>query len=385
MIPYGRQDISQSDIDAVIETLRGDWLTQGPAVPAFERDVGRYCQASYAVAANSGTSALHLAYLAADLGPGDRLWTTPITFVATANAARYCGAVVDFVDIDPVTGNMDPAALERKLAHAKQEGTLPKVVTPVHFAGLSCAMKPIAELASQYGFCIVEDACHALGGRYESDPVGCCTYSDMTVFSFHPVKIATTGEGGMVMTQREELRQRMVQLCSHGITKVREQMTGDHHGPWYYQQHELGFNYRLTDLQAALGSSQLKRLDYFISERIKRAKIYDRELTSLPLTLPGRLDSAQSAWHIYVIRLRPDQTKVTRLALFKQLREAGIGVNVHYIPVHTQPDYRRLGFQDGDFPEAERFYAQAITLPLYPTLSEVDQNHVIKSLRRALS
>lgn len=384
-IPYGRQSISEQDIQAVVDVLRSDWLTQGPAVERFERGVADYCGARYAVAVNSATSGLHLACLAAGLGPGDRLWTCTNTFVASANCALYCGASVDFVDIDPSSYNMGLAALALKLAQAQRLGTLPKVVVPVHFAGQSCEMAQIRELAQRYGFCVLEDASHAVGGRYRGAAVGCCAFSDLAVFSFHPVKIITAGEGGMVLTNSEELYRKLVRLRSHGITRDPELIQGECHGPWYYQQLELGFNYRMTDIQAALGASQLARLDQFVARRNHLARRYDELLRDLPLTLPGQLAESYSSWHLYVIRLKLELIPRSQREVFETLRKRGILVNLHYIPVHTQPYYRALGFRPESCPEAEKYYREAISLPLYAGLDEVDQDRVVAELREALS
>lgn len=385
MIPYGRQDITQADIDAVVEVLKSDFLTQGPLVPRFEQAVATYTGAEYAVAVNSATSALHLACLALGLGPGDVLWTSPITFVASANCARYCGADVDFVDIDPRTYNLCPQALEQKLIEAERRGRLPKIVVPVHLAGQPCDMAAIHALAQRYGFRIVEDASHAIGARYRGEPVGNCRYSDITVFSFHPVKIITTAEGGMALTNDAALAERMALLRSHGITREPEQMTHAPDGPWYYQQIDLGFNYRMTELQAALGLSQLGRLDVYVAQRAKLAQQYDELLAGLPVVTPWQHPDGASAWHLYVVRLQLDGLPLNHRQVFEALREQGIGVNLHYIPVHTQPYYRRLGFGSGDFPIAEAYYAEAISLPLYPTLPESDQMRVVSALRRVLS
>lgn len=385
MIPYGRQDITQADIDAVVEVLKSDFLTQGPLVPRFEQAVATYTGAEYAVAVNSATSALHLACLALGLGPGDVLWTSPITFVASANCARYCGADVDFVDIDPRTYNLCPQALEQKLIEAERAGRLPKIVVPVHLAGQPCDMAAIHALAQRYGFRIVEDASHAIGARYRGEPVGNCRYSDITVFSFHPVKIITTAEGGMALTNDAALAERMALLRSHGITREPEQMTHEPDGPWYYQQIDLGFNYRMTELQAALGLSQLGRLDVYVAQRAKLAQQYDELLAGLPVVTPWQHPDGASAWHLYVVRLQLDGLPLNHRQVFEALREQGIGVNLHYIPVHTQPYYRGLGFGSGDFPIAEAYYAEAISLPLYPTLPESDQMRVVSALRRVLS
>lgn len=384
MIPYGRQDITDADIEAVVEVLRSDFITQGPAVPRFEQAVAAWCKADHAVAANSGTSALHLACRALDLGPGDALWTSPITFVASANCARYCGADVDFVDIDPQTGNLCSQALQAKLESAEQNGRLPKVVVPVHLGGRPCDMEAIHALGEHYGFRIVEDASHAIGARYRDEPVGRGSFSDITIFSFHPVKLITTGEGGMVLTQDPALAQRMALLCSHGITREPAEMESEPHGPWYYEQIDLGYNYRMTDIQAALGLSQMARLDEYIARRRALAAAYDEALADLPLTLPARSPDSNSAWHLYAVRLQTDDRAIHRRT-FEHMRNAGIGVNVHYIPVHLQPYYRKQGFTEGDFPEAERYYRQAITLPLHPRLTDGEQGVVVDVLRQVLS
>jgi UDP-4-amino-4,6-dideoxy-N-acetyl-beta-L-altrosamine transaminase len=384
MIPYGRQNISQPDIDAVVAVLRSDWLTQGPAIERFEQAVTDYCGAAQAVAVNSATSALHLACLALGLGPGDRLWTSPNTFVASANCALYCGARVDFVDIDPRTYNLSVDALRDKLERAERAGRLPKVVIPVHFAGQPCDMAAIHALAREYGFRVIEDASHAIGGRYLGEPVGNGRYSDITVFSFHPVKIITTGEGGMALTQDPELAETMRRLRTHGITRDPARMVGEVQGPWYYQQIELGFNYRMTDIQAALGYSQLQRLEEFVARRHELADRYDALLAGLPVITPWRDPEAWSAFHLYVIRLDERRMGQSRRAVFEALRQKGIGVNVHYIPVHTQPYYRALGFAEGDDPEAERYYREAISLPLYPTLTEAEQDQAVSALRETL-
>ncbi|WP_082674667.1 UDP-4-amino-4,6-dideoxy-N-acetyl-beta-L-altrosamine transaminase [Thiohalocapsa sp. ML1] len=384
MIPYGRQDISQDDIDAVVEVLRSDFITQGPTIARFEEAVADYCGVAHAVAVNSATSALHIACLALELAPGDLLWTSPYTFVASANSALYCGAEVDFVDIDSSTGNMSLTALEAKLICAAGRGRLPKVVMPVHFAGQSCAMQEIAVLSRRYGFRIIEDGSHAIGGRYRDAPTGCCRYCDITVFSFHPVKIITTGEGGMALTNNEQLASRMERLRSHGITRDRSLMVGDTEGDWLYEQVELGFNYRMTDLQAALGLSQLARLDEYVRRRHALVRRYRSLLQGLPVLLPRETQETYSAYHLFVVRLDPAPCRARRAEVFARMRAAGIGVNVHYIPVHTQPYYRQLGHQDGDFPNAETFYAGALTLPLYPGLTFEEQDLVVDALRDAL-
>ncbi|MDG9882698.1 UDP-4-amino-4,6-dideoxy-N-acetyl-beta-L-altrosamine transaminase [Pseudomonas sp. GD04058] len=384
MIPYGRQNVDQADIDAVVEVLRSDWLTQGPTLERFERAVAERCQAGHAVAVCNATAGLHLACLAAGLGPGDLLWTSPNSFVASANCARYCGAEVDFVDIDPLTWNLDARALADKLARARALGRLPKVVVAVAFSGQSCDMGEIARLAREYGFRVIEDAAHALGARYAGEPVGSGRYADLTVFSFHPVKIVTSGEGGMVLCNDPGLAQRLRDLRSHGITRDPARMSEPSHGGWYYQQVELGFNYRMCDIQAALGLSQLNRLDDFLARRRELSARYQRLLGELPLQLPTLQDGAESAWHLYVVRLGEGLESRHR-QVFEALRAAGIGVNLHYIPIHLQPYYRELGFADGDFPEAERYYRQAISLPLFPDLSDAQQEQVVDSLRRVLA
>lgn len=384
MIPYGRQEISEADVAAVVEVLRSDWLTQGPAVPRFEEAVASRCGAKHAVAVNSGTSALHIACMALDLGPGDWLWTSPITFVASANCALYCGASVDFVDIDPGTGNMSAEALEAKLAGAASRGKLPKIVVPVHFGGQPCDMKRIGELSSKYGFRVIEDASHAVGASYQGEPVGKCVHSDVAVFSFHPVKIMTTAEGGMALTNEPSIAERMARLRTHGITRDAAHMTRPPDGAWYYQQVELGYNYRMTDMQAALGGRQLERLDGFISSRERLADRYDDALRGLPIVTLKRGPDRRSSWHLYVIRVPERPGLPGRKKVFDKLRASGIGVNVHYIPVHLQPYYERFGFRPGDFPVAERFYAEAITLPLFQALSAADQDKVVRALAEAI-
>jgi len=384
MIPYGRQDINQQDIDAVIAVLQSDWITQGPAIARFEQAVADYCGVTYAVAVTSATAALHIACLAADLGPGDWLWTSPNTFVASANCGLYCGAQVDFVDIDPNTYNLSVDALERKLIVAEKLGKLPKIVVPVHLAGQSCEMVRIRALAHQYGFTVLEDASHAIGAQYQGIPVGNCQFSDMAVFSFHPVKIITTGEGGMVLTNRADLYERLTRLRTHGITRDEQLMTAPSQGPWYYQQLELGLNYRMTDLQAALGASQMQRLDPFVTRRRQLAARYDELLANLPVTLPWQHPDSLSSWHLYVIRLRLSHIQQSHCQVFEALRQQGIGVNLHYIPVHTQPYYQQLGFTWGDFPEAEQYYREAISIPLYYGLTEEKQTTVVQCLEKTL-
>lgn len=384
MIPYGRQDITQEDIDAVVGVLHSTNLTQGPAVPMFEQAVLHHCKANYAFAVNSATSALHIGCLALGLGPGDWLWTTPITFVASANCGLYCGAHVDFVDIDPRTYNLCPTALEQKLIAAEKTGRLPKIVVPVHLCGQPCDMQAIHALAQRFGFKIIEDASHAIGGKYQGEPIGNCRYSDITVFSFHPVKIITTAEGGMVLTNDDGLAERMGLLRSHGITRDPALMTQGMDGPWYYQQVALGYNYRMTDIQAALGTSQMTRLNTYVARRHDIAKRYDQLLADLPLTLPWQHPDAYSGLHLYVIRLQLDKIQRTHLQVFEALRAKDIMVNLHYIPVHTQPFYQKMGFKQGDYPQAEQYYREAISIPMYPTLTEYQQDKVVAAIREAM-
>lgn len=378
MIPYGRQSISEADIEAVARVLRSDFLTQGPAVPWFEQALAAYCGVPHALAVNSATSALHIACRALGLGPGDRLWTSPNTFVASANCARYCGAEVDFIDIDPRSYNLGVPALEAKLERARKDGRLPRIVIPVHFAGQSCEMREIGALARHYGFSVIEDASHAVGADYDLGKVGDCRYADATVFSFHPVKIITTGEGGLVTTRDPALAQRMNLLRSHGITRDAAQMHGAPDGAWYYEQIDLGFNYRMTDIQAALGSSQLERLDAFVARRRALVARYHERLIALPLLRPSASPSGVPSWHLYVVQVE------NRRAVFEAMRAAGIGVNVHYVPVYLQPYYRALGFAPGHCPLAEQYYARALSLPLHADLSEADQDRVIAALAAAL-
>lgn len=384
MIPYGRQDINQADIDAVVEVLRSDFLTQGPVVPAFEKAVLSYCGAQQAVSVNSATSALHIACLALGVGKGDVVWTTPITFVASANCALYCGATVDFVDIDPRTNNLSVDRLAEKLAQAEKIGNLPKVVIPVHLCGQPCDMAGIHALSQRYCFKIIEDASHAIGGRYRGEPIGNCRYSDITVFSFHPVKIITTGEGGMALTNDVQLAKRMQLLRSHGITRETTDMTHEPDGPWYYQQIDLGFNYRMTDIQAALGLSQMRRLDEFVTKRHIIAERYGQMLLGLPVVRPWQHPDSYSGLHLYVIRLQLDKIKRSHHQVFESLRESGIGVNLHYIPVYRQPYFEGLGFKRGHCLESERYYAEAISLPIYPGLTEPQQVQVVDVLRACL-
>ena len=385
MIPYGRQDINQQDINAVVEVLKSDFLTQGPQVPAFEQSIIDACDAKYAVAVNSATSALHIACLALGLGNDDWLWTTPNTFVASANCALYCGAKVDFVDIDPRTYNLCAKQLEKKLIAAQKVGKLPKIVIPVHFSGQSCDMQAIHELAKKYGFNIIEDASHAIGGKYKGEPIGNSRYSDITVFSFHPVKIVTTAEGGMAVTNNAKLAEQLNLLRSHGITRDEELMTKAADGSWYYQQIELGYNYRMTELQAALGLSQMQRLEAFVIKRHELASRYDNLLHDLPITLPWQHPDSYSARHLYVIRLQLEQINITHLDVFNALRAAGIQANLHYIPVHMQPYYQKMGFASGQFPEAEKYYKEAISIPLFSAMTEGQQDTVCSTLKTILS
>lgn len=386
MIPYGRQEITQADIDAVVEVLRSDFLTQGPAVPEFEKTVAAYCGAQHAVAVNSATSALHIACLALDLGPGDWLWTSPITFVASANCGLYCGARVDFVDIDPSTCNLSVERLAEKLADAEKAGKLPKIVVPVHLCGQPCDMVGIHQLSQRYGFKIIEDASHAIGGKYKGEPVGNCRYSDITIFSFHPVKIITTGEGGMALSNDPVAADRMRRYRSHGITSEAGKMQARPADEiWNYQQIGLGFNYRMTDIQAALGLSQMTRLDEFVEKRHQIARRYDAALAALPLQVPWRGPDSHSSYHLYPIRLRRDDIKQTQRQVYDALRAAGIQVNLHYIPVYRQPYYEAMGFTAGYCPQAERYHKETISLPIYPGLTAAEQDHVIAALGTAIA
>ncbi|MGM8885989.1 UDP-4-amino-4,6-dideoxy-N-acetyl-beta-L-altrosamine transaminase [Psychrobacter sp. 1U2] len=384
MIPYGRHTISQQDINAVVAVLQSDFLTQGPQVPAFEQAIIDACDARYAVAVNSATSALHLSCLALGLGQGDWLWTTPNTFVATANCGLYCGAKVDFVDIDPRTYNLCAVALENKLIAAEKVGKLPKIVIPVHFSGQPCDMQAIAKLATKYGFSVIEDASHAIGGRYQDEPIGNSRYSDITIFSFHPVKIVTSAEGGAAVTNRADLVEKLRLLRSHGITRDEQLMTQAMDGPWYYEQLDLGFNYRMTELQAALGLSQMQRLEEFVSKRHQLAERYDEQLQNLAIILPWQHSDSYSAMHLYVIRIPLENKTASHLETFNAMRAAGIMVNLHYIPVHRQPYYQQMGFTAGQFPQAERYYKEAMSLPMYPALTEKQQDQVCSSLKTIL-
>lgn len=382
MIFYGKQKINQSDIDAVMKVLQSDWLTQGPDIEMFEQKVARYCGARYAVAVTNATSALHIACLAAGLKQGDVLWTSPNTFVASANCARYCGGSVDFVDIDNDTYNMSIDELERKLETCKIK---PKIVIPVHFAGQSCDMEKVYELSQQYGFSIIEDASHAIGAEYKGEKVGSCKYSDMTVFSFHPVKIITTAEGGMVLTNKKELYNQLVLYRSHGITKDKNLLSKEQDHPWYYEQVDLGFNYRMTDLQAALGVSQMDKVDEFVQRRRFLACRYNELLKDLPLQLPYQIEDANSSWHIYVVRMDFSRIKISKKEIFVKMKEKGIMLNLHYIPVHTQPYYQDLGFSIGDFPVSEQYYQEVFTLPLYCNLTEKEQDYIVNCLKNILN
>lgn len=381
MIPYGRQDITQADIDAVTAVLGSDFLTQGPAVPRFEGAVAAVTRARHGIAMNSATSALHLACLALDLGKGDLLWTSPNTFLASANCARYCGADVDFVDIDPLTWNMCADALEEKLRHARKHGRLPKIVIPVHFGGQPTDQERIHRLSLEYGFRIIEDASHAIGGSRHGEPVGSCRWSDITILSFHPVKIITSGEGGMALTNDTMLADRMTQLRSHGMVRDPALMKSPSPGEWYYEQQELGFNYRMTDIHAALGTSQIDRLASYVEARNTLAERYNELLASVPVQRPLITCGNTSAFHLYVVRIAGDGV---RNRVYRHMREAGIGVNVHYAPVHLQPYYRSLGFNPGMFPEAETYGQEALTLPLYPRLSTQEQDTVVRALKAAV-
>ncbi|MFT6909771.1 MAG: UDP-4-amino-4,6-dideoxy-N-acetyl-beta-L-altrosamine transaminase [Oleiphilaceae bacterium] len=382
MIPYGKQEITQQDIDAVVDVLNSDFLTQGPKVPEFEKSLTDFSGVKHAFAVNSATSALHIACLALGVEKGDVVWTTPITFVASANCALYCGADIDFVDIDPNTYNLSPSKLKEKLEHARaQKLPLPKVVIPVHLCGQSCDMKAIADLSVEYGFSIIEDASHAIGGSYQGHVIGSCKYSDITVLSFHPVKIITTAEGGAALTNSDKLAEKMTLFRSHGITRDPALMQGESDGSWYYQQIELGFNYRMTELQAALGVSQMSRLSEFVIARHLLANRYNELLSNLPLILPYQLPDTYSGLHLYVIRLHLDKISKTHKQVFDELRANGIGVNLHYIPVHIQPYYQKLGFDIDQFPESERYYQEAISIPLFHAMTDVQQNTVIAAIR----
>ena len=384
MIPYGKQDINQADIESVVNVLQSDFLTQGPQVPLFEKTVAEYCKAEFGVAVNSATSALHIACLALDLGKGDWLWTSPNSFVASANCGLYCGAYVDFIDIDPLTYNLSTEQLEKKLIQAKRDNKLPKIVIPVHFAGQSCNMKKIHALSQEYSFKIIEDASHAIGGKYLDETIGGCQYSDITVFSFHPVKIITTAEGGLATTNDKELSERMQLLRSHGVTRDPELMTKEGEGGWCYQQVDLGFNYRMTELQAALGISQMQRLDKFVTQRHILQKRYDLLLNDLAIIKPCQDQDSYSALHLYPIQIDLDSVDKSREKIFDELRQSGIGVNVHYIPIHTQPYYLHFGFKVGDFPNSESYYNREISIPLFHTMTAEQQDEVRNVLMRVM-
>jgi len=384
VIPYGKQEINQIDIDEVVDVLRSDFLTQGPKLPLFEQTISSYCSSKYAVAVNSATSALHIACLALGLNKGDWLWTSVNTFVASANCGLYCGAQIDFVDIDPQTYNMCVDTLKQKLIKAKEENKLPKIVIPVHFAGQSCDMVRIHKLSKQYGFKIIEDASHAIGGKYLDNPIGGCQYSDITVFSFHPVKIVTTAEGGVATTKSYKLAEKMRLLRSHGITRDEKLMTKKSDGVWYYQQVDLGFNYRMTELQAALGISQMTRLDEFVTKRHELQEHYHQLLKELPVITPLQTQGSYSALHLYPIQLQIEKINHTRSQVFFKLRGMGIGVNVHYIPIHTQPYYASMGFSVGDYPIAEDYYSRTLSLPMYTQLNNTQQVKIVENLRKAL-
>jgi len=384
VIPYSQQDIDETDLDAVQAVMRSAFLTQGPAGAQFESAFAALHDVPHAIAVCNATAALHLACLALGVGPGSRVWTSPISFVASANCALYCGAIVDFVDIDPTTRNLCVASLKEKLQQAARTGTLPHVLIPVHFAGLPCDLSEMRELADAYRFRILEDASHATGASYRGRPVG-SQYADASVFSFHAVKIVTTGEGGLVSTRDSEIARRVRLLRSHGVTRDPGEMERAPDGPWYYEQMSLGFNYRLTDIQAALGTAQLRRLDVQHERRRLLADRYDALLGEMPLILAPRRPDRESAWHLYVVEIDEARTNRNRGAVFASLRSAGVGANVHYIPIHTQPYYRQLGFRPGDFPAAERYYRRALTLPLFPAMTHLQQEHVASVLRAALS
>ena len=385
MIPYGKQDINQSDIEAVIEVLKSDFLTQGPQVPLFEHNVSNYCNAQYGVAVNSATSALHVACLALGLGKDDWLWTSPNSFVASANCGLYCGAKVDFVDIDPKTYNLSVEELRKKLIQAKKDNKLPKIVIPVHFAGQSCDMQSIHKLSKEFGFKILEDASHAIGGKYLDKPIGGCQYSDITVFSFHPVKIITTAEGGLATTNQKELAEKMQLFRAHGITREPKLMTKKTEGGWYYQQVELGFNYRMNDLQAALGIAQMKRLDKFITIRHSLKQRYDELLKDLTLITPAQFSDSYSSLHLYPVQLKLEHLSKAHNQIFDELRKSGVGVNLHYIPIHLQPYFKNMGFKKGDFPKAEDYYSRAISIPIYQGLTTELQDKVAAVLKDLLN
>ena len=385
MIPYGKQSIDQADIDAVLNVLQSDWLTQGPKVPAFEAGIASYCKVKHGIAVNSATSALHIACLALGVGENDIVWTSPISFVASSNCALYCGAKIDFVDIDLDTGNMSIKELEQKLILAEKNNCLPKVVIPVHLAGQSCDMQAIHQLATKYDFKIIEDASHAIGGKYMGESIGNCKYSDITIFSFHPVKIITTGEGGVCTTNDPKIANKLCLFRSHGITRHENEMTKKSDGPWYYQQIELGLNYRMTDISAALGLSQLDRLDEFILKRHSIAQKYDNAFADKPLITPYQHQDNYSSYHLYIIRVKNSLEGLNKLNLFTSLREAGILVNLHYIPVYQQPFYEEIGYNNKDYPESEKYYEEALSLPIHTLLKDEEQDFIIESVLNFLS
>lgn len=381
MIPYSRQALDDDDVQSVVDVLRSDWLTQGPTCELFEGEVAKYCSAPYAIATCNGTAALHVACLALGIGPGDTVWTTPITFVASANVAKYCGADVDFVDIDPETFNMSPRELRKKLKQAASAHKLPKALIIVHLAGLPCDLGEIAAACREYNVRLIEDASHAIGAQYQGTPIGSCQYSDATIFSFHPVKIITTAEGGMVLTRNLELARKLRRLRSHGIERDPARLARPPRGAWYYEQQELGFNYRLSDVHAALGISQLAKLDAFLSRREFIVSRYTQELGGLDIGFQKACSDRRCAWHLCIAQI----VKGDRDTVFKHLRSHGIGVQVHYIPVHVQPYYQSLGFTPEQFPNSLRYYQQCLSLPVFPGLQDEQQTRVITQLRRALA
>ena len=383
MIPYSKQNISENDVKEVVRILNSDFLTQGPQTPLFEKAVSKYCNVNYATVVNSATSALHIACKALGLKKGDVLWTSPNSYVSSANCALFCNAEVDFVDINPLTYNLCPDSLEKKLSKAKKSNRIPKIVIPVHFAGQSCDMKKIRELADHYNFKIIEDASHAIGGKYLNKKIGACDFSDITVFSFHAIKIITTGEGGLATTNNLDLFTKMQLFRNHGVTRNIDLMTKRQEGKWYYEQIDLGYNYRITEFQAALGMSQLRKINESIKKRHILKKRYDNLLKNLPIIVPFQSKDNYSSLHLYPIQIKRNLSNVSRLKLFNQLIEAGIGVNVHYIPIHTQPHYKKMGFKDGDFPISEAYYKNAISLPIFPNMSLQDQDKVVDVLIKA--
>lgn len=384
IIPYGRQQISDDDVKAVTDVLKSDFLTQGPQVPLFEKSVSDYCGGKYGVAVNSATSALHIACLALELGEGDWLWTSPNSYVASSNCGLYCGANIDFVDVDPKTYNLCVDELEKKLILAEKAHKLPKILVTVHFAGQSCEMKKIRELSNKFGFFVIEDASHCIGGKYLNKPIGSCDYSDIAIFSFHPVKIITTAEGGMATTNSKKFAERMDLFRSHGVTRNQKFMLKENEGPWHYQQIDLGFNYRMTDLQAVLGISQMKKIDEFVSKRHILKKRYEEKIKRIPVIKPYQHSDSYSALHLFPIQLELEQIEKSRKETFNELRDNGIGVNVHYIPIHTQPYYEKLGFKKGDFPNSEYYYSRAITLPLFHDMTFDQQDKVCEVLKDIL-